>query len=82
MTTVSAPVAAPVSRAINVSLTEAQVVAACAKHGAAISAIESLMSGGTRVVLQNIDDADRVRSVFAKKVISGNVVRARWVRSH
>ncbi len=81
MSTVTPPAAAP-SRAINVALSEAEVTAACTKHRAAISAMEPLMSGGTRVVLNNITDADRVRAVFGKKVIEGTVKRARWQRGH
>lgn len=66
------------SRAINVDLAEPKVTASCAKHGAAISAIEALTSGGTRVVLKNITDADRMRMVFGAKVMQGVVTRARW----
>jgi len=66
------------SRAINVGMAEPKVTAACAKHGAAVSAIEPLASGGTRVVLKNIIDADRMRTVFGNKVIKGLVTRARW----
>ena len=38
------------SRAINVNATQEHVLATCTKHKATISVIESLHSGGTRVV--------------------------------
>lgn len=65
------------SRAINVDMSEPKVTAACAKHGAAVSAIEPITSGGTRVVLKNIIDADRMRSVFGAKVMHGLMTRTR-----
>ncbi len=76
--TVANASAPALSRAINVDMTEPNVTAACAKHGASVSAIEPIASGGTRVVLTNITDADRMRMVFGAKVIQGVVTRARW----
>lgn len=67
------------SRAINIDASEADVRAACAKQDAAISAIEPLASGGTRVVLVNGDGAARVRNSFKTKLLTGPVVRTRWV---
>ncbi len=66
------------SRAINVNLSEPQVLATCEKHSASVSAIEPIASGGTRVVLKNIIDADRMRFVFGKKVMQGLTMRTRW----
>ena len=70
------------SRAMNVSLTESQVLSACAKHGAIISAIEALASGGTRVVLTNSDGASIMRQAFGRKLLTGDVsrvpLRPRW----
>jgi hypothetical protein len=63
------------TRAINVRATQAEVTAACRKQDAAISALETLASGGTRVVLNDITGADTMRRVFGKKVISGDVRR-------
>ena len=63
------------SRAINVDATHSQVVGACAKHGAAISAIEALASGGTRVVLMNADAASTMRQAFGRKVLTGETRR-------
>ncbi len=69
------------SRAMNVSIAQADVVALCTKHRASISAIETLHSGGTRVVLQNNQGAETMRKAFGKKVMAGAVVRTPWVRN-
>jgi len=71
----------PISRAVNVSVEQPQVVAMCKKHDAIISAIESLPSGGTRVVLMNSADAARIIKAFGSKVLTGNVARTHWMRA-
>ena len=63
------------SRAINVNATKTEVQALCLKHKAPISAIETLASGGTRVVLMNGDAAAIMVRAFGRKVLSGNVER-------
>lgn len=63
------------SRAINLDATEAHVTSTCAKHKAEISAIETLRSGGTRVVLKTGDEAEIVRRAYGKKVLTGPVQR-------
>ena len=63
------------SRAINVNATKPEVEALCLKHKAPISAIETLASGGTRVVLTNSDAAATMVRVFGRKVLSGPVER-------
>lgn len=72
-----------VSRAINLAMDEKDVRAGCAKHGAAISAIEALQCGGTRVVLMNGAAAETMRKAFGKRVLSGAVRRTplkTWAR--
>lgn len=64
------------SRALNVDATEAHVIGMCAKHRAPISVIETLLSGGTRVVLKNADDAARIGKAYGSKIISGVVTRS------
>ena len=67
------------SRAINVTTARADVEALCARHNAAISAIETLPHGaGTRVVMMNGDGAAIMRRAFGKAVIEGKVERAHW----
>ena len=63
------------SRAINVDATKDHVLATCAKRKITISAIEALHSGGTRVVMNNIDDTMLLANVYGKKVITGVVTR-------
>jgi hypothetical protein len=63
------------SRAINLDAAEAHVIETCAKHGAAITAIEALRSGGTRVVLKTADDAARILKAYGSKVLKGAVTR-------
>lgn len=70
---------AATSRAVNVDASEADVRAICTRHGHAISAIETLLSGGTRVVMVNSDGADRIRTSFKSKILTGDVKRTRWV---
>jgi hypothetical protein len=69
------------SRALNVNAEHAHVLATCAKHKTPISAIESLMSGGTRVVMMNSDDAELIRRAYKTKLIAGPVRRTAWVRN-
>ncbi len=63
------------SRAMNLKLAEADVIAQCAKAGVAISAIETLPAGGTHLVLVTPEGAETMRGVFAKHMIEGRVRR-------
>lgn len=69
---------ADVSRAVNIDATADQVMAMSAKHNAAISAIEPLLPQGTRVVLQNADDAAVVARAFGSRALTGTVTREPW----
>lgn len=60
---------------MNLSLTEAEVTARCDKAGVAISAIEALPAGGTRLITVTGDGADTMRRAFAKNIIEGRVKR-------
>ena len=63
------------SRAINIDQSEAAVVQLCGQLGFRISAIEALISGGTRVVLACSEDAARLRVKLKAKIIHGPVRR-------
>ncbi len=63
------------SRAMNLKLQEADVVTHCDKAGVAISAIETLASGGTHLVTVTGDGAAIMRRVLAKHIIEGQVKR-------
>jgi len=68
------------SRAINLSLTESEVNAICHAAGIAISAIEPLRSGGTRLVCTTGAGADEIRLRLGGHVIAGAVDRYRFYR--
>ena len=63
------------SRAINLTLPQADVTAACLKAGVSISAIETLPSGGTHLVCTNAAGAEEMRTKFKDQIISGRVKR-------
>lgn len=63
------------SRAINLSLTREEVVAAAIRHNAAISSIMPLHPRGTRVVLLNAGEAAVLRRALKAQIIDGIVVR-------
>ena len=52
------------------------VTALCGKLGIAISVIEPLQSGGTRIILNNIPDADKLRGTMKAKLITGPSTRS------
>ena len=63
------------SRAININAPLTEVQDVCRKHGATVSAIEGLASGGTRVVLMNIEATETIKRAFGRKVLTGGVSR-------
>jgi diketogulonate reductase-like aldo/keto reductase len=63
------------SRALNINANKDEVIAACAKHKVPISAIETLLSGGTRVVMNNADDTARIAKAYGSKVMTGKATR-------
>lgn len=63
------------SRALNLDAPEQHVLDTCAKHNAPITQIETLLSGGTRVVLQSADDAAVIGRAYKGKVITGPIQR-------
>lgn len=64
------------SRALNVAADEAELLTLCAKLGVNISAIEPLASGGTRIVLKNSPDAEKMRAKLGNRLIKGTVQRS------
>ncbi len=65
------------SRALNLDLDEARVIARCLKEKVAISAIERLPAGGVRLVCMSADGADAIRKKLKAHVIAGAVTRQR-----
>lgn len=69
------------SRAINLLLPEADVVARCAEGGVDISAIEPLASGGTHLVCKTSAGAEAIRLRLPEHIIAGVVKRFPFYRS-
>jgi hypothetical protein len=64
-----------VSRALNVSLPEADVISACEKAGVSISAIEPLPQGGTHLVCTISAGSDEMRRKLKSHLIDSPVKR-------
>jgi hypothetical protein len=67
-----------VSRALNLSLTTAQVDHHCRENGVAISALEALPDGGARLVCMSNYGAAQIRSKLKGHVIEGEVRRVQF----
>ena len=65
------------SRAINLSLGEADVVARCLTESVGISAIERLPQGGVRLVCMSVYGAELIRRKLKAHLIKGDVPRER-----
>lgn len=68
------------SRAFNLSMSEAEVVKHCTSKSIAISVIEALPEGGTRLVTMNGEGAEQIRLKLRRHIIEGNVRREQFVR--
>ncbi len=64
------------SRAVHVKATLQAVTALCEQHAISISTIETLQSGGTRVVLNTAGEAANLRRRMKSQLIDGPVVRS------
>lgn len=63
------------SRAVNLTLSEAVMAEQCMKLGVSISAIEALPSGGCHLVCTTSAGADEIRLRFQDQIITGIVKR-------
>ncbi|WP_039996396.1 hypothetical protein [Sphingomonas sanxanigenens] len=63
------------SRAINQNARQGHVIAACAKRKIGIGAIETLQSGGTRVVMNNAENIAEIAKPmdrrYSRAILSG-----------
>jgi len=66
------------SRALNLSLTLAQVDRHCRENEVAISALEALPDGGARLVCMSNYGAARMRTKLKAHIIEGEVRRERF----
>ena len=65
------------SRAINLSMGEADVVNRCSAERVRVSAIETLPQGGVRLVCMSMEGADLIRRKLKSHIIKGEVTRER-----
>ncbi len=63
------------SRAMNVSMPQAGVLASCTKAGVSVSAVEELPSGGTHLVCTTGEGAEEMRGRLKAHLIQGRVKR-------
>lgn len=66
------------SRALNLSMTMAEVDRHCRENGVAISALEALPDGGARLVCMSNYGAAQIRLKLKAHIIDGNVRRERF----
>lgn len=68
------------SRAFNLAMTEADVVKHCADKSIAISTLEALPGGGTRLVCMSGHGAAQIQAKLKTRIIEGEVRREQFVR--
>lgn len=68
------------SRAMNLTLVEPDVVAKCLEANVSISAIETLPSGGTHLVCTTSEGAHKMRLKLKSHIIDGKVKRFAFYR--
>ena len=66
------------SRALNLTMTEAQIVRHCRENNIAVSALEPLPDGGVRLVCMTGYGAGQIRSKLKRHIIEGDVRRERF----
>lgn len=64
------------SRVLNLRATEGELAALCVKLGIGVSVMEPLLSGGTRIVLDNMEGTESLRRAMAKNLLKGPVKRS------
>lgn len=69
------------SRAINLTMTEADVITKCRDLSIQISALEILPAGGVHLVCTTSEGAFTVRHKFKDKVITGKVKRSAFYQA-
>ena len=66
------------SRAINLSMTEADVISRCLTERIGVSTIERLPQGGVRLVCMSVAGAESIRRKLKSHLIKGEVERERY----
>ena len=68
------------SRALNLAMSEADVIKHCADKSIAISAIEALPGGGTRLVCTSGYGAAQIKAKLKTRIMEGTVKREMFGR--
>jgi hypothetical protein len=66
------------SRALNLSMTEAEVIEHCGNKDIGISALEKLPDGGVRLVCMSCLGAEQIRLKLKARIMPDNVRRERF----
>jgi hypothetical protein len=66
------------SRALNLAMTEAEVIKHCADKNIGISALETLPDGGVRLVCMSSHGAGEIRSKLKARIMVANARRERF----
>jgi hypothetical protein len=66
------------SRALNLAMTEDEVIKHCAAKSIAISSLEALPDGGVRLVCMSGFGAAQIRSKLKARIMAANVRRERF----
>jgi hypothetical protein len=64
-----------VTRVVCIAATRAEIMAECVEQGLSVSAIETLQSGGTRVVLVSSLDAEALSACYDGRLLTEPVRR-------
>lgn len=64
-------------RVLFINLSEAAVLDQCKAKDVRVSAIETLASGGVRMVCKSVDGSETARKIFKSKMLTGEITRTR-----
>lgn len=64
-------------RVLFINLSETAVLDQCKAKDIGVSAIETLASGGVRMVCKSVDGSETARKVFKSKMLTGEITRTR-----
>ena len=64
------------SRALNLAMTEDEVIRHCTDKGIGISALEKLPDGGVRLVCMSVLGAEQIQTKFKRRILAADVKRA------
>ena len=69
------------SRALNLELSESEIVEHCRARQIGISSIEPLPAGGVRLVCSTTSGAAEIRAKLGRKIMAEDAQRTNWRRT-